>query len=61
MIKPFKPQVEKYQTKGGGQGNTTPHANPHLKGANVCSQQVSGLGVFQDAGSKGKTSKKLTK
>lgn len=59
MQKPFKPVIEQYQTKGGGQGNMSPHCNPHLKGASVCTKAVSGLGAFQDAGSQGKTSKKL--
>lgn len=64
MIKPFKPQIAKYQTKGGGQGNMTPHANPNLKGASVCSKAVSGLGAstYTTAGYKGKTiAKRLSK
>lgn len=61
MQKPFKPVVSKYQTKGGGQGNMSPHCNPNMKGKGVCSKALSGLGanLYTDAGTKGKTKKRM--
>lgn len=55
LRKPFKPKIAKYQTKSGGDGNQSPHANPHLKGASVCQQAVKCMGQYTNAGTKGKT------
>lgn len=55
MRKPFKPVVEKYQTKLGGDGNQSPHANPNLKGASVCAKAVKCMGQYTHAGEKGNT------